>query len=125
MAEITDSGKEKIQQALLKKGLELEAEWKSRVPVYTGRYRQSISTETVGDLAVVVGTNIPYAEALEYGGDPGTWPPVDELKTWVDRVISPDEDRFDKVTFLVGRKIFREGIRPQPSLRPAIRAWQS
>jgi len=125
MADINGSGREKIQQALLQKGLELEAEWKERVPVYTGRYRQSISTETVGDLAVVVGTNVPYAEALEYGGDPGVWPPVDELKTWVDRVISPDEDRLDEVTYLVGRKIFREGISPQPSLRPAIRAWKS
>jgi hypothetical protein len=38
-------------------------------------------------------------------------PNVSELRLWVERVISPPEQKIDEVAFLVGRKIVQEGIK--------------
>jgi len=122
---LTKEGKEKVKQQLLKKGLKLEAYWKKEVPVYTGRYKNSIEANAVSWHRVVVGTNLDYAKGLEFGTDPGTWPPVNELKKWVDRKLNPEDDRIDDITYLVGRKIFQEGIDRNPSLQPAIRKFKT
>lgn len=126
MAELSREDKERIQDGLFRKGLEFESLWKKKVPVYTGQYRQSISTEKDRDgYGVTVGTNVPQARRIEFGLGQGSWPDIGDLRTWVDRVIDPDKDRLDTVTFLVARKIFREGVNEQAPLRSTIREWLS
>jgi hypothetical protein len=122
---LTKEGKDKIRKKLMRLGLKLESYWKREVPVFTGQYKNSITTEDVSWNRVVVGTNIDYAKGLEFGTDPGTWPPVDEIRKWVDRKINPQDENLDDVTYLVGRKIFQEGIDRNPSLQPAIRKFKT
>lgn len=123
--DLSREGKQKIQQAVMRKGFEFASVWKKNVPVYTGRYRQSISVEPVGDIAAMVGTNVEYAKRIEFGLGEGTWPDIDGLREWVDRVISPDPDRLDSVTFLVARKIFFEGVNEQAPFRRSLREFKS
>jgi len=121
--ELNDSGKDKIQDMLFRKGLILESMIKKRAPVYTGNYKASWETQKNADGSVTVGT--PQTEkgmALEYGGEPGTFPPVDELRKWVDRKL-PVED-VDSVAYLIGREIEENGINPNPHVRPAIREFK-
>lgn len=121
--ELNDSGKEKIEQMLLRKGLILESLIKKRAPVYTGDYKASWETKQNKDGSVVVGT--PQGQkgrALEYGGGGGEFPPVDELRKWVRRKIGPED--VDSTTYLIGRKIEEEGINMQPHVRPAIREFK-
>jgi len=121
--EINKKGGETIQDALYKKGLELESEIKRRAPVFTGNYRASWETNKLSNGDVVVGTNQKEkAQKLEYGLGSGNWPPTDQLRKWVRRKISLDD--LDSATFLIGRKIFQEGVDQQPHIRPAIRHFQ-
>jgi len=125
---LNDSGREKIQQQLLRKGLELETMLKKRSPVYTGQYRSLWSTEKMdkGLGVKVVNPQGDKGRALEYGGGAGNWPPVSELRKWVRRKLGvQDESEVDSTAYLVGRKIFQQGVEPQPHIRPAIRSFKN
>lgn len=122
--DLNDDGREKIQQLLYKKGLKLESMIKKRAPIYTGQYRSLWSTEIMDDGSVkVVNPQGEKGRALEYGGEPGQFPPHDELRTWVRRKIAPED--VDTTTYLIGRKIEKTGIEPNPHIRPAIREFKS
>jgi len=123
--QLTDEGKEKLRNQLLKKGLKLESYWKKEAPVYTGRYKNSITTNVINHKKAQVGTNLDYARNLEFGLGQGNWPPTDEIKKWVDRKINPSENNLDDVTFLVQRKIFQQGVERNPSLQRAIRKFKT
>lgn len=125
MGKLTKSGKEEIRKALLRKGLKLESYWKQEVPVFTGQYKNSIEANSEGWDKVVVGTNVPQAPVLEYGLNQGTWPPVDEIKKWVDRKINPPEEELDQITYLVGQEIFESGVDANQSLQRAVRKFKA
>lgn len=66
--------------------------------------------------------NLPdEAQFIEYGRNPGSFPPVDAIKEWVRikklvpkiRKNIPDIT-LDQAAFLVGRAIKRDGIKPVP-----------
>lgn len=66
--------------------------------------------------------NLPdEAQFIEYGRNPGSFPPVDAIKEWVRikklvpkfRKKIPDIT-LDQAAFLVGRAIKRDGIKPVP-----------
>lgn len=83
MVDINSSGRKKIAEALVRKGLQTVRVAKRNCPVDTGRLRASITvadsegiTQTTsieppratGDNVVVrVGTNVEYAEYVEFG----------------------------------------------------------
>lgn len=123
--ELTDEGREKIRQALLRKALEFESIWKSEVPVYRGQYKNSITSNFVDDFRIEVGTNLDYAPILEYGLGEGEFPNIDELRKWVDRKVNPAEENLDQVTYLVGRKIMMEGVDENHSLQRAVRKFKT
>ncbi|MEK6323623.1 MAG: hypothetical protein AABN33_18435 [Acidobacteriota bacterium] len=59
---------------------------------------------------------------VEFGRRPGAkFPPLDQLRVWVERHIAPDQllnledddEEIDQITFLVGRAIARRGLRPE------------
>lgn len=122
--QLNDSGKEKLQQQLFRKGLILEGMIKKRSPVYTGQYKALWETRKNEDGSVsIVNPQGDKGRALEYGGGAGQWPPLDELRQWVRRKIGPED--VDTVTYFIGEKIESQGINPQPHIRPAIREFKS
>lgn len=87
-------------------------------PVDTGTLRRSLTTEVrpLGtSLRGAVGTNVPYARAVEEGAPPGRWVPEGELRGWMRR-----KGIDASLEFVIRRAIHRRGTRAQPFLRPAF-----
>ncbi len=69
-----------------------------------------------------------YWKNVEYGRAPGTWPPVDAIRAWIDsrpviprpyklkngKTYVPDQKQ---LAFLIGRKIAEKGIPARPYLK--------
>lgn len=113
-SKLTESGKEKVKEALLRKGLKIEAEAKRLAPVDTGRLRSSITTEldeTGSGIKVRVGTNVEYAPYIEFGTEPYTIKPDDaEALKWTGEDGEP----------VFASKVEHPGIPAQPFLFPAV-----
>jgi hypothetical protein len=124
---VNDSGQKKIQEALFRKGLILESMIKKRSPVFTGQYKSLWETQKNSDGSVsVVNPQGEKGRALEFGGEPGNWPPVSELRKWVRRKgLASGEEEVDSTAYLVGRSIFQSGIEPQPHVRPAVKSFKN
>jgi len=124
---INDDGREKLEQALFRKGLILESMIKKRSPVFTGQYKNLWETQKNQDGSVsVINPQGEKGRALEFGGQPGNWPPVDELRKWVRRKgLADGQQEVDSTAYLVGRSIFETGIEPQPHVRPAVREFKN
>ncbi|MGJ5895149.1 HK97 gp10 family phage protein [Streptomyces niveiscabiei] len=100
-----------VKRAVDRTRIDVQNEARRRAPVDTGRLRSSIVSraESSGrSVGYVVGTNVNYAAAVEYGTAP--------------HVIKP---RNKKALFWPGAahpvaQVNHPGTRPQPFLRPAI-----
>lgn len=115
----------KIEKALYKGGIVIEADAKLLVDVDTGHLRRSISTRLikVGNKTIVeVGTNLEYGIIVEFGSMPH-FPPVDALEPWVKRVILNGVEEYKgearDVAFAVAKTISEWGTHPRPFLQPA------
>jgi len=87
-----------------------------RAPVHMGFFRNSITIkidETAGQLtgSIYSQDNEIKVAVIEEGRSAGSrFPPVDVIMRWVQLVIKPPEKMLRSVTYLVGRKIARQGI---------------
>lgn len=80
-------------------------------PVDTGKLRASWDVN-VGIMEGSLKNTTSYAYFVAVGRKKGKWPPKDEITKWANRKgISP---------FLVARKIYRDGIEPNPFFENAI-----
>ena len=90
----------------------LKAEMEARVPVRTGRLRQSIAVRQTSE-SVTVGPNTEYAGFVEFGTKP--------------HIILPKKGK--ALAFMVGgqavvvKKVNHPGTRAQPYVRPAFESW--
>lgn len=68
-----------------------------------------------------------YWKYVEYGRNPGKFPPVDKIKEWIDvKPILPDNRNGklptpDQLAFLIGRKISEEGIDATNALQDTVK----
>lgn len=95
----------------------VEGSGKRKAPVDTGRLRGSIgheirTTRTLFgmDVTGVVGTNVIYAAAVEFGSKPH-WVPLSALEVWAKRHHMEAQ--------VLQRVIARKGTKAHPYLRPA------
>jgi HK97 gp10 family phage protein len=72
-----------------------------------------------------------YAAAVEYGRGPTEKPSEDgitlrtSLRDWVHRKLGiPKGKELETATFLIARKIHKEGTKPQPFFTPAVEKFQ-
>lgn len=97
--------------------IQIEADAKRRVPTDTHNLQRSITHEvtTAGrDVIGRVGTNQPYAEAVEKGRRAGAPPPpASALTGWLRR-----KGIDQKYAWVIAQSIGRKGIRPRPYLKP-------
>lgn len=122
--ELNDSGRDKIQQLLFRKGLKLEGLLKKNSPVFTGQYKNLWETQKNDDGTVsVIHPQGEKARALEFGGGEGEWPKQSEMRKWVRRKLGAED--VSSATYLVSRKIFNEGIEPQPHIRKSLRQFKN
>lgn len=78
---------------------------------------------TVTDDSITIETDFPdYAYYIEHGRRPGKRPPANNLYEWCYKHMkSPSEKGAKTFSFLLARKIGREGTKPQPFLLPLQR----
>ncbi|MGA9769305.1 MAG: hypothetical protein WBV94_09710 [Blastocatellia bacterium] len=115
----------------------VEGEAQGNSPSYRGLFRGGIQN-TLEKIAPVtlqgfVFSSVNYAPIIEgvdesgndveFGRRPGAaFPNIGELRLWVERVISPPEEKIDDVTFAVGRKIVSRGIKAKRPIGNALDA---
>lgn len=100
-----------VKQAVDRTRMDVQNEARRRAPVDTGRLRSSIVSRAEGSgrsVGYVIGTNVSYAAAVEYGTAP--------------HVIKP---RYKRALFWPGAahpvaQVNHPGTKAQPFLRPAI-----
>jgi len=102
---------DEVKQAVDRTRVDVQNEARRRAPVDTGRLRSSIVSRAEGSgrsLGYVVGSNVNYAAAVEFGTAP--------------HVIKP---KYKQALYWPGAahpvtQVNHPGTRPQPFLRPAI-----
>lgn len=83
--------------------------------VDTGTLRRSIAVD-LSPMQAAIGTNLPYAEAVEMGRRAGApMPPAGSLLDWLRRHGIPAE-----MEFIVRKRIAQRGIPARPYLVPAL-----
>lgn len=127
MAELTRQDKKVLKKAIMREALKFEAIWKSNVPVYRGRYKNSIVTNFDDQsFTATVSTNVNYAKELEYGLRPDTWPEQSQIRKWVERKLGvQDEEEIRQAAYLISRKIFKEGVDENASMRRSIKEYNN
>jgi len=114
---------EELAKAGKKSGLAVEAAAKKIVPFDTRHLKRSITSTqapfgtTVTPLfsTTLVGTNVPYARAVEFGRGAGTTPPpVAPIARWLAKKNS------DLNPYAVARAIGKRGIEGRPYLTKAF-----
>ncbi len=104
-----------IDKTILRIASDLVNEMKEEAPVDTGRLRQSIQILRKRDNDIYVGTNLDYADDVQYGAPPHE-PPIVPLKKWVRRKLGKDES----YAYAVKSKIKEEGTNANPYVTRAI-----
>ena len=63
----------------------------------------------------------PYADSVEFGRNPGSFPPIQPLIGWVMRKMGVrDVKRARSIAFAIANDIKKRGLMPRPFLGPAI-----
>ena len=93
----------------------------------SGYLRNSITSEVRREaerILGIVGTNLKYAIYVHQGTRPH-WPPVKPIKKWVMRKLGIRGADVPKVTFLVRRKISKEGTKAKPFFTFVFNQYQN
>ncbi len=100
--------------------LHVEGRAKRHVPVDTGHLRRSLTSQVKpfsGGVRGLVGTNVPYAQAVEKGRRAGApMPPRGALLGWIRRHGGNVD-----AEFVIRRAISRRGIKSRPYLSRALK----
>lgn len=95
----------------------------------TGNLIKSVDTslQFSGTTINVVLNVLDYFQWVENGRKPGKFPPIAKIKQWIkDKPIIPYEDdngrlpTEEQLSFLIGRKIANEGIKPGNQLKNTV-----
>lgn len=108
-----------IIRAVSKTTYGIDKDAKKGAPSVSGRLRSGIRA-VVRDAQGQVSASTKYSYDVEKGQKPGKWANVEDLMLWVRKVINPGRKRLRSVTFLVNRKIYKEGTTAQPFFEPAV-----
>lgn len=98
-----------------------------------GSYASGLLGDTMKPIVTINGDSFKveielqsYWDYVEKGRRPGKFPPVNRIREWISvKPVRPYPDSrgklptVDQLTYLIGRKIAREGIAPKPFFQPA------
>lgn len=117
-----------IKDALTRAGHTVEIRAKEKVPSDRGTLKASI-VPMVEETRVVIGTNLKYAPAIEFGSRPHFPPPL-AIEGWVwrnrgkfgfgKRRGRTVRDEIGQIAYAIMQQIAHHGTRPHPFLVPAL-----
>lgn len=106
---------EEIRRSINESLILLQAEIRKNTPVgVTSNLRTGINRRLISNRKGEVGVIGPaqtYADIREVGRRPGKMPPNEPIELWVKRKLRPTKDKLKSATYLVRRKIGRQGYR--------------
>lgn len=115
LARINKDVEQKFNDFLLKESKILETKIKQELTkvggVDTGQARQGIHSESER-LEATVKANALHTSIIEYGRQPGKFPPIEPIRRWVER------KGIDAPAFVVARSIATKGIKARPFFYP-------
>jgi len=85
----------------------------------TGQLLQSGELILTND-GCIVKWGINYADYVEFGREPGSFPPIEPIYEWCKRKLNIPEEEAKQVAFMICRKIEKQGIEPVAYARNAI-----
>lgn len=111
-----------VDSRLARGAQEVAREAKARAPKAESHLVNSINSTRERRLRYVVAPGVNYAGYVEEGSEPGGRPTVQSIMDWLHRKrIQPRAGRSRRdAAYLIARSIARQGIAPQPYLRPAL-----
>jgi len=118
--------KDKAKRVLMKSMFKMEELAIKNAPVDRGQLRERINLfpQILSD-KYVLKSEAPYSADLEYGNSPRQvkW---EDIEKWVKRKgIANTEDKVFLFTRYTVEKIRKEGVNPQPFMRPALNHVQN
>ncbi len=123
LAKYPEISLDEMNKAMVRTVAQLSSDVKEFTPVDRGTLRSKIGgdVETVGGVmggvrGIVHSGGVPYASVMELGRQPGSWPPLEPIRAWCQRVLGDAS-----AAFLVARKIYLRGIAPRAMF---ARAWR-
>jgi len=96
-------------------GFRIQAAAKEGAPVDVGRLRAAIQVSKPDPFTARITAGVNYAQAIEEGRKPGTWPHMGALRLWATRVLGDAS-----AAFPIALTIFRKGQKARPFMRPAF-----
>lgn len=113
-----------LRPALGRVALEISRDSRRNAPKAFSTLTTSISySQSLEGLEAFVHPNTNYARAVEEGSGAGGVPSNEEILKWikVKRITPNDPDMSDEdLGYVIRRKIYREGIKAQPYMAPAM-----
>jgi hypothetical protein len=125
LRQFTKRGEQRIKGEILRMVKAVAKRARQLAPEAEGKLKRSITHKVIRDgREGQVVADRRYASFVEYGRPPGGFPPERPIRRWVRIKKIPQSWGVseDAATFLVRRKIAREGTDPQPFIGPA---WES
>lgn len=129
---LSEKGKQQLKQAAIEKVREIadaifEESQKNLVrPIWQGHIisdrGELLKTAFIKHLPAssVIIYPVLYAEFVEFGRAPGSYPPISMIEGWAKRKLRVSPKEADKIKFAIAQKIKAEGIAPRPFLRNAV-----
>lgn len=80
---------------------------------------------TTGRVVAKMGNALEYARPIENGRRPGSMPPVEPIRYWVERKLGLQMPESKGVAFAIARSIMQRGYSPEGDVGPdGARMWQ-
>ncbi|MBW7899847.1 MAG: hypothetical protein H3C26_00075 [Rhodocyclaceae bacterium] len=114
----------KLSAALARGAQEMAREGRKQAPKAFSTLADSIRAQRENDLHWSIHPDVNYARPVEAGRMPmRKFPDIVSLKLWIKRKLGVSDDKkADRLSFVIGRAIVRQGIDPQPFMKPAFEA---
>jgi hypothetical protein len=87
---------------------------------FTGKLTDSIHRVKMDGVHMVL-IDSPYAHIVNWGLAPGTFVNFDALRIWVEGKLGVPSDQSENVTWLIMKKIERQGIKPKFFVKKALK----
>ena len=87
---------------------------------FTGKLTDSIHRVKMDGVHMVL-IDSPYAHIVNWGLAPGTYVNFDALRIWVEGKLGVPSDQSENVTWLIMKKIERQGIKPKFFVKKALK----
>jgi hypothetical protein len=109
-----------LDRGLSRLAIETARQARLQAPAFTSDLIQGIQARRISALEHIAESTSGHAAAVEDGRKKGTWPNRQNIRDWVRLKRFGGPEDVDRIAFLVSRKIFRKGIKPNRYMKRSV-----